>query len=71
MAQGCAAMKCHGDRLPGRDKSTGAKNTMSSMVKPAKELHECDVCGMPGDGVSFQMNAGYEEDGDTGDVFPR
>ena len=28
-------------------------------------------CGMPGDGVSFQKNAGYEVDGDTGDVFPR
>ena len=25
---------------------------------------------MPGDGVSFQKNAGYE-DGDTDDVFPR
>ena len=39
-------MECHGDRLPGRYASTVAKNTMSSMVKPAQELHECDV-GQP------------------------
>ena len=28
-------------------------------------------CGMPGDGVTFQKNAGYDEDGDADDVFPR
>ena len=39
-------MECHGDRLPGRYTSTGAKNTMSSVMKPVKELHECDV-GQP------------------------
>ena len=39
-------MECHGDRLPGRFSNTEAKDTMSSMVKPAKELHECDV-GQP------------------------
>ena len=39
---GCVAMECHCDRLPGRFISTGAKNTMSSMVMPAKEFHETD-----------------------------
>ena len=33
-------MECHGDRLPGRYISTGDKDTMSAMMKPAKELHE-------------------------------
>ena len=36
-------MECHGDRLPGRYISTGAKDTMSATVKPAKEFHETDV----------------------------
>ena len=36
-------MECHGDRLPERYTSTGAKDTMSAMVQPAMELHECDV----------------------------
>ena len=35
-------MECHGDRLPGRYISTGAKDTM----KPANEFHETDV-GQP------------------------
>ena len=43
---GCAAMECHGNHLPGRFSSTGAKDTMSTMVKPAKEFHEFDV-GQP------------------------
>ena len=37
------------------------------MVKPAKEFvsrvrRRPADCGMPGDGVSFQKNAGYEGD---------
>ena len=44
--QGCAAMECHGYPLPGRYVSTGAKDTMSATVKPAKEFHETDV-GQP------------------------
>ena len=39
-------MERHGDRLPGRYISTGSKDTMSAVVKPAKELHESDV-GQP------------------------
>ena len=46
LESGCAPMECHGDRLPGRFLSTGANDTMSAMMKPAKELHEIGV-GQP------------------------
>ena len=46
LESGYAAMECHGDRRPWWYTSTGAKDTMSSTVKPVKELHECDV-GQP------------------------
>ena len=35
-----------------------AKNTVPATVKPAKEFRRPADCGMPGDGVSFQENAG-------------
>ena len=58
-------MECHCDRFPGRYISTGAKDTMSATMKPAKEFHEIDV-GQPTAAcqpmVSLQEKAVYDEE---------
>ena len=56
---GCAAMECHGDRLLGRKTCTGRRRC-DVVYREALEGLSPD-CGMPGDGVSFQKNAGYTE----------
>ena len=66
LESGCAAMECHGDRLPGR--YTGGQRHDVSYDEAREGASR--AWRRPADGVSFQKNAGYE-DGDTDDVFPQ
>ena len=73
LESGCAAMECHGDRLPGRYFKYGGQGHDVSYDEAregaSRDGRRLADSGMPGDGVPLQENAGYEED--TDDVFPR
>ena len=75
LESGCAAMECHGDRLPWRYLNTECERHDvgydEAREGASRDWRQPADCGMPGYGVSFQKNAGYDEDGDTDDVFPR